>query len=80
MTVARRRRSIPRELRAIVKPWRETQEKEVRRAIKLAKGSKFLAAILLGISKTKVYRILQDAPAAKHVDRKNRARSRRRSR
>jgi len=67
MTVGRKRKSIPPELRAIVKPWRETQQNEVRRAMKLAKGDKFLAAILLGISKTTIYRMLQDSSSANRL-------------
>ena len=42
-----------------VKPWRETERNEVHKALRKAKGDKLLAATLLGISKTTLYRKLE---------------------
>lgn len=43
-----------------VRPLIETKLKEVRRAVSVAQGDKVLAAALLGIGKTTIYRTLQD--------------------
>lgn len=43
-------------LSAEVRPWRETEEKEILKALTISGGDKFEAALLLGISKNKVYR------------------------
>lgn len=51
---------IPRDLRAKVKPWRETKLNEFRRAVRLAKGDKVIAGALLGVGRTTMYRVLND--------------------
>jgi len=81
MTKTRNEQSIviPRELRAKIKPWRETMEYEVRRAMRLAMDDKVIAAALLGVGKTTIYRRLEEF-STKHVARKNRARARGQSR
>ena len=43
-----------------VRPLVETKLKEVKRAVSMAQGDKVLAAALLGIGKTTIYRTLQD--------------------
>ena len=43
-----------------VRPLVETKLKEVKRAVSVAQGDKVLAAALLGIGKTTIYRTLQD--------------------
>ena len=43
-----------------VRPLIETKLKEVKRALNVARGDKVLAAALLGIGKTTIYRTLQD--------------------
>ncbi|HEY6970588.1 MAG TPA: hypothetical protein VJA94_15375 [Candidatus Angelobacter sp.] len=43
-----------------VRPLYETKMKEVKRAVSVAQGDKVLAAALLGIGKTTIYRTLQD--------------------
>jgi len=43
-----------------VRPLIETKLKEVKRALSVAQGDKVLAAALLGIGKTTIYRTLQD--------------------
>jgi hypothetical protein len=43
-----------------VRPLIETKLKEVKRAVSVAQGDKVLAAALLGIGKTTIYRTLQD--------------------
>jgi transcriptional regulator of acetoin/glycerol metabolism len=43
-----------------VRPLFETKLKEVKRAVSVAQGDKVLAAALLGIGKTTIYRTLQD--------------------
>jgi len=43
-----------------VRPLTETKLKEVKKALSLARGDKVLAAALLGIGKTTIYRALQD--------------------
>lgn len=62
MTTARKDKLIviPRELRAKVKPWRQTLKNEIRRAMKVAKGDKVIAAALLEIGKTTLYRRLEE--------------------
>lgn len=76
MTRARKKKSIiiPRKLRAKIKPLRKTLDNEVRHAMKLARGQRELAAALLGIGKTTLYRRLKEL-SSKHVARKNRARA-----
>ncbi|HKE32150.1 MAG TPA: hypothetical protein VKD65_10535 [Candidatus Angelobacter sp.] len=43
-----------------VRPLIETKLREVKRALSAAQGDKVLAAALLGIGKTTIYRTLQD--------------------
>lgn len=43
-----------------VRPLVETKLREVKRAVSVAQGDKVLAAALLGIGKTTIYRTLQD--------------------
>lgn len=43
-----------------VRPLIETKLREVKRALSVAQGDKVLAAALLGIGKTTIYRTLQD--------------------
>jgi len=43
-----------------VRPLVETKLREVKRALSAAQGDKVLAAALLGIGKTTIYRTLQD--------------------
>lgn len=47
---------IPRALRAQVKPWRSTRKREILGAIRKSSGDLVLAATLLGIGKTTIYR------------------------
>jgi DNA-binding NtrC family response regulator len=42
-----------------IKSLRETEKEAILTAVKKTRGDKFLASILLGISKTKIYRKLQ---------------------
>lgn len=51
---------IPRLLRAKVKPLRQTIAQQIRLAMTVARGDKPLAAALLGIGKTTLYRRLQE--------------------
>ena len=43
-----------------IRPLIETKLREVKRAVSIAQGDKVLAAALLGIGKTTIYRTLQD--------------------
>jgi transcriptional regulator with PAS, ATPase and Fis domain len=47
---------VPAKLRSAIKPWRETKRLEIARALKIAKNDKTLAARLLGIGKTTMYK------------------------
>lgn len=51
---------IPRKLRAKVKPLRQTIERQIRLAMTVSRRDKQLAAALLGIGKTTLYRRLQE--------------------
>lgn len=48
-----------RNLSGKVTPWRETEFREIRAALSKAQGDKVIAAALLGIGKTAIYRKLQ---------------------
>lgn len=54
-----RLKSQARRLSGKVTPWRETEMKEVRAALRKAQGDKIIAAALLGIGKTTIYRKLE---------------------
>lgn len=54
-----RLKSQIRRLSAKVKPWRETEIKEIRRALKKAQGDKIIAAALLEIGTSKIWRKLK---------------------
>jgi transcriptional regulator with PAS, ATPase and Fis domain len=47
---------VPANLRRAIKPWRETERREIVRTLKIAKKNKTLAATLLGIGKTTMYK------------------------
>jgi transcriptional regulator of acetoin/glycerol metabolism len=53
-------RPITRELRRKVAPWETTRKKEIVNALKKAQGDILLAATLLGLGKTTVYRAMED--------------------
>lgn len=55
---SQRLKSEVRRLSGKVKPWQETERKEVRDAVRKT-GDLFLAAILLGISRGTIYRKLE---------------------
>jgi hypothetical protein len=48
--------SVPAKLRKAIKPWRETERREIARVFKIAKKDRVLAAALLGIGKTTMYK------------------------
>ena len=52
-------RSSRRKSSGRVRPWLETERKEVRAALRKAQGDKVVAAALLGIGKTTIYRKLE---------------------
>lgn len=56
MSLSRGMQAKVRQLRSKIRPWLETQKTEVEQALKKAKGDKVLAASLLGIGKTTMYR------------------------
>jgi transcriptional regulator with PAS, ATPase and Fis domain len=70
---------IPRELRTKIKPWRQTVENEIRRALTLVENDKVIAAALLGIGKTTIYRRLEKS-STRRVARKSPGSARSRSR
>jgi transcriptional regulator with PAS, ATPase and Fis domain len=47
---------VPAKLRGAIKPWRETERREIARVLKITKNDKILTAILLGMGKTTIYR------------------------
>lgn len=47
---------VPAKLRRAIKPWRETERREIARVLKITKNDKVLTAILLGMGKTTIYR------------------------
>lgn len=51
--------SIPQKLRSQIKPWQETRKREILGALRKAKDDMVLAAALLGIGKTTIYRALE---------------------
>lgn len=59
MTLTKEMQAKLRKLRAIVKPWRETEQNEIVNAMTKANGDKLLAALLLGVGKTTIYRKLR---------------------
>lgn len=48
-----------RKLSAVVRPWRETETRQLRQALAKTRGNMALTALLLGIARTTLYRKLE---------------------
>jgi transcriptional regulator with PAS, ATPase and Fis domain len=51
---------ISEKLRKAITPWHETERREIAHALKIAKNDKALAATLLGIGNTTIYKKLRN--------------------